>query len=350
MKKVVFIIPCIGSGGAERVVVNLCNELVKGDYDVAILTILSNEEKYHLDERVRHYYLGETSNNRIVRVLQRFLRLRKLIMELKPDTVVAFDRNYGIMGCLGLHCRIIGSERNDPYSNMRSSAEKKLRDWLYRRTDAMVFQTEYAKNYFSKDIQDKSVVIPNPVTTDFLPEPYFGERDKQIIAACRLTEQKNLPMMIDAFAAFSRVHPEYELVIYGDGHLLEFICQYVAEKNLDKKVFFPGYVNNLHERIRKAAMYVSSSDYEGISNSMLEAMAMGLPVVCTDCPAGGAAMAIQNGENGYLIPVNQAEEMANAMCCVVEDKDHTVKMSERAIDVRSIFHIEKIVEMWEKVL
>ena len=119
---------------------------------------------------------------------------------------------------------------------------------------------------------------------------------------------------------------------------------------MEKQVLFPGYVDNLPEKINSASMYVSSSDYEGISNSMLEALAIGLPVVCTDCPAGGAAMVIRNGENGCLVPVKQAEEMAKAMCRVVEDEEHTLEMSQKAIEVRLTFSIQEIAKQWEDVL
>lgn len=351
MKKVVFIIPCIGSGGAERVVVNLCNELSEHGKDIGVITILSNEEQYHLSSSVKHYYLGETSHIKLIRVFQRFIRLRNLIKKIKPDTVIAFDRTYGITSCLGLKCRLIGSERNDPYSNMkRNSIQKKFRDWLYKKADVIVFQTEYAKEYFDNQIQEKSVIIPNPVNTNCLPAPYSGIRNNRVVTACRLTEQKNLPMMIDAFASFVKVYPEYELVIYGEGHLLDSLKAYVEKKGVGGKVSFPGYVNDWHERINSAAMYVSSSDYEGISNSMLEAMAIGLPVICTDCPAGGAAMVIQNGINGYLVPVKQADAMTKAMCKVVEEKAHTLAISHKAVEVREKYSVQEIANMWEKIL
>lgn len=351
MKKVIFIIPCIGSGGAERVVVNLCNELSKREYEVGIITLLSNEEQYQLSRMVKHYYLGETSSSKIIRVFQRFTRLRKLVKRIKPDVVIAFDRNYGITSCLGLKCRIIGSERNDPYSNMKKNSPQKIfRDWLYRKADIIVFQTEYAKKYFGHEIQLKSVIIPNPVNTSYLPTPYTGARKPQIVTACRLTEQKNLPMMIEAFASFNKLYPEYSLVIFGEGHLLDKLKRYAEIMGVGKKVFFPGYVKDLHERINSATMYVSSSDYEGISNSMLEAMAIGLPVICTDCPAGGAAMVIQNGINGYLIPVKQPDAMMRAMCKVVEEKSHTLAISHKAVEVRKKYSIQEITDKWEKVL
>lgn len=352
MKKgVVFIIPRIGKGGAERVVVNIANQMVKDGYSVSIFTIMSGEENYKLDEGVEHIHLDVEDRNRLLRIIKRFFKLRSMVKRSNAGTVIAFDRYYGILSALFTGKRVIGSERNDPYSNMPAhSIQKYIRDWLYHRVDYMVFQTEYAQNYFSNNIKKHSTIIPNPVSADMLPEPFAGIRDKRIVTACRLTEQKNLPMMIDAFAAFNQVHTGYQLVIYGEGHLLESLKEYAAERSVGNQVCFPGYMDDLPKKIHSAAMYVSSSDYEGISNSMLEAMAMGLPVVCTDCPAGGAAMVIHNGKNGYLVPVRQVEVMARAMCRVIEDKEHTLSMSRKATEVRSTFSIQQIAKQWESVL
>lgn len=350
-KSVIFVIPQIGKGGAERVVVNIANQMVSDGYSVSIYTILSGEENYKLADGVNHVHLNVDDRNKLLRMMTRFLKLRSMIKHSDADTVIAFDRYYGIFCALFTGKRVIGSERNDPYSNMPiHSIQKYIRDWLYRHVDYMVFQTEYAQNYFSDRIKKHSTIIPNPVSTDVLPAPFTGTRDKRIVTACRLTEQKNLPMMIDAFSSFSRVHDGYQLVIYGEGHLLESLKKYVVERGVERQVLFPGYVDNLPEKINSASMYVSSSDYEGISNSMLEALAIGLPVVCTDCPAGGAAMVIRNGENGYLVPVKQAEEMAKAMCRVVEDEEHTLEMSQKAIKVRLTFSIQEIAKQWENVL
>lgn len=350
-KSVVFVIPRIGKGGAERVVVNIANQMARDGYSVSIYTILSGEENYRLAAGVNHVHLNVNDRNKLLRMIKRFLKLRSMIKHSDASTVIAFDRYYGIFGALFTGKRVIGSERNDPYSNMpMHSIQKYIRDWLYKHVDYMVFQTEYAQNYFSDCIKKHSTIIPNPVSTDMLPSPFMGNRDKRVVTACRLTEQKNLPMMIDAFASFCRKHEGYQLVVYGEGHLLEYLKKYAAERGVEKQVLFPGYVDNLPEKINSATMYVSSSDYEGISNSMLEALALGMPVVCTDCPAGGAAMVICNGDNGYLVPVKQAEEMAKAMCRVVEDEKHTFEISQKAIGVRMTFSIQEITKQWENIL
>ena len=351
MRNVAFIIPCIGSGGAERVVVNLANQMSKDGTEVEIYTILSSEEYYPLDPRVKHIDLGKMPANKVLRIFKRYRTLQKKIRESKADTVVAFDRNYGLTCSLGSGKRVIGSERNDPYSNMpRHSPQKYFRDWLYTHADYVVFQTAYAQNYFSDKIKSHSRIIHNPISTEILPEPYTGIRRKAIVAICRLTAQKNIPMLINAFKMFEEKNAGYTLEIYGDGPLRKMLEEMVQQKGLERKVVFMGFVSDVLQKTRDASLFASSSDYEGISNSMLEAMAIGIPVVCTDCPAGGAAMMIKDKKNGRLVPVRDETAMSRAMCEVVEDPKHSALMALDALRVRETCDIIRISKQWEAVI
>lgn len=349
--KVAFVIPRLGKGGAERVVTNLANQMVRDGFLVRIYTILSIEEDYVLENGIEHVHIKSSSQNKILRILKRFFELRRRIKEDEAKTIIAFERYYGICASLFTGRKIIATERNDPYSNMpKISVKKYFRDLLYMLADCVVFQTKYAQNYFNAAIKKHSVVIPNPVSSDILPEPYHGKRNKQIVTACRLTTQKNLPMLIDAFEMFLQNHMDYSLVIYGEGPLKGQLEKSIEKKGLENKIKLPGHINNLPQTMNEAAMYVSSSDFEGISNSMLEALACGVPTICTDCPAGGAAMMIQNGINGYLVPVKDAKKMSLVMSKIVDDYESTQKMCRKAVEVRNSHSVKKIASMWEDVI
>lgn len=118
----------------------------------------------------------------------------------------------------------------------------------------------------------------------------------------RFNPQKNYKLLIDAFAQFSKSYPDYTLEIYGDGALRQTMEKYIAKIGLTEKIILCGFCKNVHERIKDAGMYVMSSDFEGLSNAMLEAMALGLPVISTDHPPGGARAYITSYENGILTP------------------------------------------------
>lgn len=157
-------------------------------------------------------------------------------------------------------------------------------------------------------------------------------------------------MAIDAFEKFNKVHPEYIYEIYGEGELRESIQQYIEKKNLREKVFLKGFYQNIHSEIVNAAVFVLPSNYEGISNSMLEALAIGLPVICTDCPIGGARQVIENGKNGVLIPVGDTAALFNAMCKIVEDEDFAGLLSSNATNVRNDYNADLICKKWETLL
>ena len=189
-----------------------------------------------------------------------------------------------------------------------------------------------------------------------MPEPFFGERKKYIVNFCRINPQKNIPLLLSAFDKFSESFPEYELHIYGDASSesdIEYYNKSVEIKNslscADNIHFFSAR-KDIHNVIRDYAMFVSSSDFEGMSNSMLEAMAIGLPCVCTDCPAGGARAVINDGENGLLVPVNDAKALGDAMIKVVSEQGLAEKLSLNARLIRNSQSLEKIVDKWMEII
>ena len=112
----------------------------------------------------------------------------------------------------------------------------------------------------------------------------------------------------------------------------------------------PGFSDNIYDEMNKSAMFVLSSDYEGISNSMLEALAMGLPSVVTDCPVGGAKMVIENNINGILVPVGDVQSMFEGMKKILDDKGFAKKLSKNAIKIRDKYPVDKIAKMWLDVM
>ena len=170
------------------------------------------------------------------------------------------------------------------------------------------------------------------------------------MTACRLHPQKNLKMMIDAFAMLEGDYPEYKLVIYGEGVLRQELEDYIGKLNLEGKILLPGFTNNILSEISDCKVYLCSSDYEGISNSMLEAMGMGLPVIATDCPVGGARMMIDNNVNGVLVPVGDSKAMYKEMKRILDDSNFAENLSKHAFEIRNRLPIAKIAEQWLKIM
>ena len=147
-----------------------------------------------------------------------------------------------------------------------------------------------------------------------------------------------------------RDYPDYTLRIYGRGEERDNLIAVIKEKRLEKSVILEDFATDVHERIRDAAMFVCSSDFEGLSNSMLEAMAIGLPCVCTDCEGGGARMMIRDHENGLLVPMRDEQALYSAMKEIVETPVMAQQLSREAAKVRDQLSLEKIADQWEAMI
>lgn len=312
-KDIVFVGNALANGGAARVMCVLAQEFTNRGMAVGVAAYKAYVGEYPLASAVAKEYgpaeSGTTSKLRCVKWL-------RAVAKRNPAAVIIsfeyFVNMQTILACAGLPNKVIVSERNDP-SRVGNEWDW-LRDRVYRRADMLVCQTRDAANYFSDKV--RKCVILNPLKAD-LPEPYEGERRRAVVTFCRLEKQKNLGMLLRAFAEFSKAHDDYTLEIYGDGGERDSLISMAEQLGIaDKTLIAPGR-SDIHEVVRDATMFILPSDYEGLSNSMLEAMAIGLPVICTDCPCGGARMVIKQGKNGFLVPVGDCGALVDRMNDVV---------------------------------
>lgn len=353
-KEILIVTISLGNDGAERVLTELAREWVKNGHKVTILQTSAKRYncEYELDFDVEKIYINATSKNKIIHYLQEIYQLIK-ILKTKPNCcAVSFLSASSFILAISswfVKNKIIFSERNDPRKCPVGLFQQKLRNFAFKFADVCVFQTEDAKEYFSKRIQRKGVIIPNPINGK-LPSKFTGKRKKTIVTACRLHPQKNLKMMIDAFKLLHDEYPDYKLIIYGQGVLEEELHEYINSLGLDKNILMPGFEKDIMKKMIDSKMFVSSSDYEGISNSMLEAMGMGLPVVVTDCPIGGARMMITNNENGILVPVGDTVALYEGMKKIIEDNDFTEKLSNNAYKIRDLYPLNKIAKKWIDIM
>lgn len=342
--KIMFIIPRMVGGGAERVISVLSNEFVKRQIEVKILMTAGSDMAYRLDEQIEVIQIGGRTGGSIFKRMERIIRMRKVFKQNREYTLVAFEPATAFFTCLakiGLHMKQVSSERNDP----ESFPNKKIREYAYLHSDRIVFQTEDAMRYFQKDIQEKGIIIVNPIT-EKLPEVYTGPRKHTVVAAGRLEEQKNHVNLFYAFKDFLVKYPDYVLHLYGQGSLEQELKALAEKLGIAANVIFEGFHENILNEIKDAGMYILSSDYEGISNSLLEAMGMGMPVVSTDCPCGGSRMCIQDGVNGFLVPVGQSDALRDAMEKLAGSAKLAMQMGREASKVRERFSLQSIVKEW----
>jgi len=346
--KIVFVIDQMRTGGAERVAANLSNEFAAIGHDVCIIMLNEFEPRSHysVTGKVKLIPVKDKykKNNPIVKV---FL-LRKRLIEQNPDVIISFLHHICVYTCFAafrLKALFIISERNDPVMLPKSRLLRLLRIFVYKRADGCVFQTTGAKEFFSSDIQRKSIIIPNPVVIMHEPAaPY--KREKKITAAGRLVPQKNYTMLIRAFALFSAKVKGYKLFICGEGGERHAIEKLIGDLQLNDSVVLLGQVSNPHEILCNSAVFALSSDFEGMPNALLEAMALGVPSVATDCPCGGSAELITHAENGLLVPVGDEHAMADAFERITCHQEFSDKLSGNARKLRLSYSAKGIAEKW----
>lgn len=351
--KVIILTDHFGNGGAERVASLIVNGLSQNGKNEVHVCVFEDVNNYNIQkERIFFHVLADNNKGHTYNAYLKIKNLTGVIKTVKPEVIYSFGPIMAgyvyIAKLLSGHktLKVIDSERNDPRFEPVQNWKKKIRNYCYNRADILVCQTPMAVELLENTygIKCKKVIIPNPITPG-LPS-WKGENSKEIITAARLTEQKNLPMLIDAFEMLHRDFPEYKLVIYGDGELRSMLTEYIQTKGLQDVVTLSGFAKNIHKIMSEAYMYVSSSDYEGISNSMLEALGIGLPCVCTDCPVGGANMFIKDEKSGLLTKVGDVIGLYNSMSKFIEDKNLLTNCSVNSREVNEKLSLEIIANQW----
>lgn len=357
MKKILLYIDKMYHGGAQRVMSNLAEYFCSKGVDVTLVNDFppnANIEEYFLPEKVKRVFLRKDLNgNKIIKNIKRLAKLRTTIQREKPDVVLSFLGRPNIrmlLATLGLPTKKIVSVRNDPNKEYAPGGAKK---WfcrqLFRAADGCVFQTEDASLYFPKAVRTKSKIILNPVGESF----YKTKRAKQtrdVITAGRLEPQKNHAFLIDAFSIISHEFPDDKLVIYGEGSLRAELLSQIKQLDLQDIVILAGDTNKMNEKLAKASVFVLSSNFEGLPNALMEAMAIGVPVISTDCPSGGPRTLIQDGKNGFLVECNERIDLANKMRVLLSDEEMRQKFTEAGKASAMSFRAQVIMNNWEEYI
>ena len=345
--KIAILISKLIGGGAERVACNLANYLYDKGYDVDIVTGTSSDDAYDLKKEIGRIVLLDRTEHRgkIYNARTRFARLKKYMKEnrnvvcyvaMMPKAAfrVTLLRRYSSGG-------IIISERNDPAHH--DLMDKMMMLYASRKCDGLVVQTNEIGDWYRW--AKNKMIIPNAVNRDIIVNRRYPIR-KKFVAVGKLKKQKNYPMLIDAFSMFNKKYPDYNLDIYGEGELEGKIKKQAVECGVGDKVRFMGYRKDAYQQMADATGFLMTSNYEGISNALIEAMCIGLPCIVTDCDGGGARALIRNGENGVIVEKGAVSKFAVAMCNVVKNDNFSKKISDNARRVRINLSEEKIYGKW----
>jgi glycosyltransferase involved in cell wall biosynthesis len=344
-KSVVLIAHGLSGGGAEMCVLRLAEDISARGYDVAVALL---KKKGRLLEFVPPgIRVDEIGGGRISCIT----RLARYLADRRPDAVISFMTYANVVAVLAQALspslkRVVVSEHN-AYSHsikVRGGFSRFIHHaapLVYRWASSVVCVSEGVAEDFATATRlsrRRMTTIYNPVITDDLiararepsGHPWFVDKCRPVIVAVgRLERQKNYPMLLGSFARL-RQHLDCRLIILGEGSLEAALRSEAARLGILESVDFAGFRANAPSFMREADLFALSSDFEGLSNVLIEAMAVGCPVVSTDAPHGPREV-LEDGRLGRLVPVGDVEAFAGAMEATLRDPGDPEERRRRAL-------------------
>ena len=357
------------SGGLERITVAKANALSKfNENHVYIVVAFHRKDRYQLDKNVQLInldvpYYDDFYKGKIGRLffLFRMRKRHKLLLEdalnqIFPDIVIAVGKSEKLfLPRLKLRSRPVlireihftkyyrsldavrGIDRL--FAKIHEFFDYGLSIWKY---DRIIVLTKYDKENYWSNIP-RVIVMPNPLVQ--VAGDLSDLTKKVVIAVGRLVYAKNFRSLISSWADVSMRHPDWILEIYGEGPLREELQKQILELRLQDTVFLKGYSSDIMQAMHNSSVLVSSSLYEGFALVLIEAMSIGLPVVSYDCPTGPRDI-IEDGENGFIVPLNDEETLSEKICWLIENEPERKIMGKHAHETSKRYSLDSIINHW----
>lgn len=353
-KKIAFYIGSLRKGGAERVFVNLAEYFRAEGYRVVMVTQYQREDEYELPDGIDRILsdIGEekVSASRVVNFFRRLNKLHAIWKNQRPNLVLSCigKNNFmAVVTTMGTQTRAVVSVVGEAKEEYPSRGMRMLADFLFSCAAGVILQTERSRSFFCRKVGERAVILPNSLNPAFIRPRYEGVREKRIVSVGRMDANKNHEMQLRAFAALKDKYPDYTFEIYGDGELRSYIEETASQLGVAGRVFLPGVVQDVAERICRASLFLLTSYSEGVSNALIEALALGLPVIATDVPSGGTEELMEDGVNGLVIPAGDQAALTRAMDRLLGDADYAEKLGREAAKIQQRLAPERVNPMWK---
>ena len=363
--KILFYIHSLNKGGAEHVLLTVAEKLNNDEKtEVVIMTDKTDTLEYGLPEGIRRINLENRMTD--TSAISRLKEIRRCVREEKPDRFVVFMLSSAIRAVIATlfsGYKVIAAVRSNPYDDYSNGKNRILLMFSMLCSEKIVCQTEYQRDFFPENLRKKCIIISNPIFDEFADKAKelrdkknnegndtYNSGTKKIVASGRLYDYKNHKLLIDAFGKIADDHPDTEVIIYGEGPYREELENEIVRLGLEDRVKLPGDSSRVAEDIADAFIYVLPSDTEGLPNALMEAMALGLPVISTDCPCGGPKSLIRDGVNGLLTPVGDVDAMKDRLEQLINNSELRLKLSKNATEILKTNESGAIIDLWRKIL
>jgi glycosyltransferase involved in cell wall biosynthesis len=351
MKELVIICGTLEAGGAERVISTLSHYLPNAFPLVSIFTWFPASSFYEIDSRVNVVSITDEAGSSSFLGKARWLR--NYVKSRKNNIIVLSFLSLFSMKTLtalfGVKTVKIVAERNDPRFVKGGILTKTIRNLLYRSADGILCQTDTVRSFYNGALLKKTAIIFNPlyISQADIGKALHSQKSNRIVTIGRLRDFKRFDLLIKAFALFHKAQPAYTLTIYGEGEQRRELEELVSELGLKDFVFLPGKQKNVHDLILDANAFIMTSLHEGMSNALIESMALGLP--CISTKVSGANELIHHGENGLLTDATP-EDIAKHLLAVANDPLYATTLAKNAVKVSEILDQHVIANQWIEYL
>lgn len=359
-RNLALVIHALHGGGAERVAATMANQWTDQGDRVTVITLDTvSSDVYSVHPQVERIGLG------LMRVsasalhagwnnAQRFRALRQAIRDVEADLVVSVTDQMNVLTLLatqGLHMKVVIAEHSDPRHQQMNDIWERLRRWTYPWCSAAVVLTDSVAQQMRAMISERPVyVIPNGIREPSVTVDDVGARHpKQVVAIGRLSPEKGFDQLIDAFAPLARLHRDWSLAIAGEGPEQTALQEQIDQLGLSEQIRLVGWLSDPETFLARGSLFVMSSRYEGFPVALLEAMAVGLPVISFDCDSGPREI-IRPSIDGLLVPAGDVSALTDAIDQLQQDAPLRDRMGRAAREVTQRFSLEQFRQRWNAVV
>lgn len=331
--KYLFITRTLTGGGAERFVATFASFMAEQGYDVHILAYETSAQDYPLSGRVKLHvmpYVEDSLRGKFLRIL----RMKQSLAEINPDVLIPFIETVVVCTYLVnllLRKKFVYTVRNSPWHAGGGRFSRLMRDLMAKTADAIMLQNQEQKDFFPESYAGRIYIVPNPVSGKFASsrKDTYADRLTRICSVGRLHTQKNFPLLISAVEALRKEHPHICLEIYGEGEQKASLEKVIAERDLSDACRLMGRTSDVEGVLKNTDLFVMSSDYEGMPNALIEALAMGVPCISSDCRTGPKSL-VADGQTGLLFRTGSLESLTEKMSWAMDHPEEMNQMGKAA--------------------
>lgn len=351
--KIAFYISSLSGGGAEKVLCILANRLAEEGNEVHVISLEKREQFYFLNDNVFVHKTYNKDKGKFIEMILDMKFVRNCMKSIRADVSVSFLSRCNFILLLANFFnkeRIIVCDRNNP---LREHSLKifKMSNFLYRRANLIVVQTNQIKKFYNKNLQHKIVVQENPLDCKALYKQLEGkklEKENVVISIGRLESQKDFFTLIKAYSMVMRHFPEWKLKIFGVGEMKEQLEKYIEEVGGREQILLCGHTREPFYELKKSKVFVLSTNYEGFPNVLCEAMEAGLICISTDCVSGPREL-IEHGKNGWLFEIGDYKALETLLYNSMKSDIYS-KMGNMANETTKRLHLDRNINGWKQII